>query len=123
MDEDDNNDDNLSEVSDALEKQGKIENNPQIISDPNFKNNQNMERITPNFLTKYEKARVIGTRALQISNNSPVLVDLGKEDINPILIAEKELAEKKIPFVIRRHLPDGSYEDWKVGELNIIERF
>ena len=74
-------------------------------------------------MTKYEKARIIGTRAVQISRNSPVLVDLGKDDIDPILIAEKELAEKKIPFVIRRYLPDGTYEDWKVEELQIIERF
>ena len=81
------------------------------------------ERTTPSFMTKYEKARIIGTRALQISKNAPVLVDLGKDDIDPILIAEKELAEKKIPFVIRRYLPDGSYEDWKTCELNIINRF
>ena len=81
------------------------------------------ERTTPAFMTKYEKARIIGTRALQISKNAPVLVDLGKDDIDPILIAEKELAEKKIPFVIRRYLPDGSYEDWKTSELNIINRF
>ena len=83
----------------------------------------NEERTTPAFMTKYEKARIIGTRALQISKNAPILVDLGKDDIDPILIAEKELAEKKIPFVIRRYLPDGSYEDWKTCELNIINRF
>jgi len=68
-------------------------------------------------MTKYEKARIIGTRAVQISRNSPVLVDLGKDDIDPILIAEKELNEKKIPFVIRRYLPDGTFEDWRVNEL------
>ena len=32
-------------------------------------------------------------------------------------IAEKELREKKIPFTVRRYLPDGSYEDWSVEEL------
>ena len=66
---------------------------------------------------------MIGTRALQISKNSPVLVDLGKDDYDPIMIAERELAEKKIPFVIRRFLPDGSYEDWKLSELEILDRF
>ena len=66
---------------------------------------------------------MIGTRALQISKNSPVLVDLGKDDYDPILIAERELAEKKIPFVIRRFLPDGTYEDWKLNELEILDRF
>lgn len=80
------------------------------------------ERITCNFMTKYERARIIGTRALQISKNAPILIDLGKEDMDPILIAEKELAERKIPFIIRRYLPDGCYEEWKVSELNIIEK-
>ncbi len=83
----------------------------------------NVDRITPTFLTKYEKARVIGTRALQISKNAPVLVDLGKDDIDPILIAEKELAERKIPFIIRRYLPDGSFEDWRVNDLAILDRY
>ena len=83
----------------------------------------NQERITPNFMTKYEKARIIGTRALQISRNSPVLVDLGKDDTDPILIAERELAERKIPFIIRRYLPDGTYEDWKIQELHILDRY
>ena len=42
------------------------------------------ERITPCYLTKYEKARVIGARAVQISRNCPVLVSLGKDEIDPI---------------------------------------
>lgn len=67
-------------------------------------------------------ADFLGTRALQISKNAPVLVDLGKEDMDPIMIAEKELAERKIPFIIRRYLPDGTYEDWRVNELNIIDK-
>ena len=94
-----------------------------ILTTPDIDPKANVERITPNFLTKYEKARIIGTRALQISRNSPVLVDLGKDDSDPILIAEKELAERKIPFIIRRYLPDGSFEDWKINELHILDRY
>lgn len=74
------------------------------------------ERITTRYLTKYEKARVLGTRALQISMNAPVMVDLDGET-DPLKIAEKELREKKIPIIIRRYLPDGSHEDWKIDEL------
>lgn len=74
------------------------------------------ERITTRYLTKYEKARVLGTRALQISMNAPVMVDLDGET-DPLKIAEKELREKKIPIIIRRYLPDGSHEDWSVDEL------
>jgi DNA-directed RNA polymerases I, II, and III subunit RPABC2 len=74
------------------------------------------ERITTRYLTKYERARVLGTRALQISMNAPVMVDLDGE-VDPLRIAEKELRERKIPIIIRRYLPDGSYEDWSVDEL------
>eukprot|EP00956_Cyclotella_meneghiniana_P027203 scaffold60503_cov60-Cyclotella_meneghiniana.AAC.1 len=74
------------------------------------------ERITTRYLTKYERARVLGTRALQISMNAPVMVDLEGET-DPLKIAMKELRERKIPIVIRRYLPDGSYEDWGIDEL------
>ena len=76
----------------------------------------NKERVTTRFMTKYERARVLGTRALQISMNAPVLVDTEKLT-DPLQIAMMELREKKIPFIIRRYLPDGSYEDWSVDEL------
>jgi DNA-directed RNA polymerases I, II, and III subunit RPABC2 len=70
------------------------------------------------FLTKYERARILGTRALQISKNADLLVDPGAET-DPYKIAEMELQERKIPFIIRRYMPDGSYEDWRVNELTI----
>ncbi|KAG8526862.1 uncharacterized protein KY384_008291 [Bacidia gigantensis] len=63
-------------------------------------------RSTTPYMTKYERARVLGTRALQISMNAPVLVDLEGET-DPLQIAIKELREKKIPLVVRRYLPDG----------------
>lgn len=74
------------------------------------------ERQTTPYMTKYEKARILGTRALQISMNAPVLVALEGET-DPLVIAQKELAQGKIPLLIRRFLPDGSYEDWSVQEL------
>lgn len=74
------------------------------------------ERITTQYLTKYERARVLGTRALQISMNAPVMVDLDGET-DPLRIAQKELRERKIPIIIRRYLPDGSWEDWGIDEL------
>nr|CAB3265019.1 DNA-directed RNA polymerases I, II, and III subunit RPABC2-like [Phallusia mammillata] len=77
------------------------------------------KRITTPYLTKYERARVLGTRALQISMNAPVMVELEGET-DPLQIAMKELKAKKIPIIIRRYMPDGSYEDWSIDEL-IIE--
>lgn len=52
--------------------------------------------------------------------NAPVLVPTEGET-DPLAIAMKELAQKKIPLIVRRYLPDGSYEDWGVQELIITE--
>ena len=131
--------------------------------------------MTTPYMTKYERARVLGTRALQISMNAPVMVELDGEtdplDVRTrrtrvaeryaapavppagadaracVQIAAKELREKKVPFTIRRYMPDGAhcgfviavllrlvscaarltgvagagtYEDWGVSEL-IVE--
>ncbi|KAK9749343.1 hypothetical protein RND81_02G119300 [Saponaria officinalis] len=80
---------------------------------------EKQQRKTTKYMTKYERARILGTRALQISMNAPVMVELDGE-IDPLEIAMKELRERKIPFTIRRYLPDGSFEDWGVDEL-IVE--
>ncbi|KAK1983691.1 RNA polymerase Rpb6 [Colletotrichum cereale] len=74
------------------------------------------QRTTTPYMTKYERARILGTRALQISMNAPVLVDLEGET-DPLQIAIKELREKKIPLIVRRYMPDGYYEDWTCEEL------
>ncbi|KAL3153433.1 hypothetical protein ABBQ38_011768 [Trebouxia sp. C0009 RCD-2024] len=78
-------------------------------------------RITTRYMTKYERARILGTRALQISMNAPVMVEVGSTT-DPLEIAIMELREKKIPFTVRRYLPDGSYEDWSVQDLIVSER-
>ncbi|XP_017364450.1 DNA-directed RNA polymerases I, II, and III subunit RPABC2 isoform X1 [Cebus imitator] len=80
----------------------------------------NQKRITTPYMTKYERARVLGTRALQIAMCAPVMVELEGET-DPLLIAMKELKARKIPIIIRRYLPDGSYEDWGVDELIITD--
>lgn len=78
------------------------------------------KRITTPYMTKYERARVLGTRALQISMCAPVMVEIEAES-DPLQIAQKELAARKIPIIIRRYLPDGSYEDWAIDELIITD--
>ncbi|KAI6245994.1 DNA-directed RNA polymerases I, II, and III subunit RPABC2 [Erysiphe necator] len=74
------------------------------------------QRTTTPYMTKYERARILGTRALQISMNAPVLVDLEGET-DPLQIAIKELRERKVPLIVRRYMPDGYYEDWTCEEL------
>ena len=76
------------------------------------------DRMTTPYMTKYERARILGTRALQISMNAPVMVELEGET-DPLQIALKELRQRKIPITVRRFLPDMSYEDWNVDELII----
>lgn len=76
-------------------------------------------RATLPFLTKYEKARILGARALQISMGSPLMVEIEGET-DALDIAAKELTKRKIPISIRRYLPNGKYEDWLLDEL-IIE--
>ena len=76
-------------------------------------------KITTRYLTKYERARLLGTRALQLSQNAPPLVEVDGET-DPLKIAAKELRERKLPLIVRRYLPDGSFEDWSLDEL-IIE--
>ncbi|XP_022908411.1 DNA-directed RNA polymerases I, II, and III subunit RPABC2 [Onthophagus taurus] len=78
------------------------------------------KRITTKYMTKYERARVLGTRALQIAMCAPVMVELEGET-DPLQIAMKELKQRKIPIIIRRYLPDHSYEDWAIDELIIID--
>jgi len=78
-----------------------------------------LERITKLVMNKYEKAKVLGARASQISRNAPVFVEVEEDMVDPLDIAEKELREKKIPFIVRRYLPDGRFEDFKVDELRI----
>jgi len=60
--------------------------------------------------TKYEIARMIGSRALQISMGAPFLVKLSKQDLedigyNPIEIAKKEFEQDVIPITVRRPIP------------------
>jgi DNA-directed RNA polymerases I, II, and III subunit RPABC2 len=73
-------------------------------------------RTTTRYMTKYERARILGTRALQLSMNAPPLVDI-RDETDPLRIAQMEMAENRIPIIVRRYLPDGSYEDWAASEL------
>lgn len=75
-------------------------------------------RTTLPYLTKFEKARILGARSLQISMGAPLMVDSNSET-DALELAAKELKERKIPITIRRYLPSGKYEDWRIDELII----
>ena len=64
--------------------------------------------IGPKKLTRFERARIVGARALQISMRAPVLIELPTTLKSPIDIAEAELQAGALPISIRRSLPDGT---------------
>jgi DNA-directed RNA polymerase I, II, and III subunit RPABC2 len=71
-------------------------------------------------LTKYERTRVLGQRAKQINDGAVPFVKVPEGVIDGYLIALKELEEKKIPFIIRRPLPNRGSEYWHLEDLQII---
>ena len=74
------------------------------------------EKKTLPFLTKYEKARIIGLRTQQLASGSKPLINTKNLNSN-LEIAEKELKLKKIPFIIKRRLPNNKFEHWKIESL------
>ena len=67
--------------------------------------------IGPPKLTRFEKARIVGARSLQISMGAPILVEASEGFSSPIDIALKELEAGILPITIRRTLPDGTCQD------------
>lgn len=72
------------------------------------------------FLTKYEKARVLGQRAKQIGSGAKAFVKVPENVIDGYIIAEFELQQKRIPFIIRRPIPGGGSEYWNLRDLELI---
>ncbi len=125
--EDDDDDENIDET----ELKNEIDNEDIIDCFYDFEQNevnniQNIQindvpkedRITMPYLTKYERVRVLGTRAKQISLGAKILVrNVDLTTKSPIEIAKIELGLGIIPFKIRRPLPNGKVEEWKISEL------
>jgi DNA-directed RNA polymerase subunit K/omega len=71
----------------------------------------------PKWLTKFERARIVGARALQISMGAPILVDPKKSPNSLFALAETELKEGKLPMTVRRTLPTGESFDISLAIL------
>lgn len=72
------------------------------------------------YLTKYEKTRILGQRSKQIECGAKPLVKVPENIIDSYIIAELELQQKRIPFIIRRPLPNGGSEYWNLKDLEVI---
>ena len=133
-DDDEDESDNYLQKFDQLNKKNIIqEYHPELVAHNNDEV-ETLSRIVRNeqgviidplhetlpFLTKYEKARILGERAKQLNMGAKPLVEIGPEVIDGYLIALKEFQEKKIPFVIKRPMPNGGCEYWKFKDLEVI---
>jgi len=78
-----------------------------------------MHKTMP-FLTKYEKTRVLGQRAKQLNQGAHPMIPVDKKIIDGYLIAQLELQQKALPFIIRRPLPGGKSEYWRLSDLELI---
>lgn len=97
-----------------LQKLLKINKNEDgIINDENHK--------TMPILTRYEKSKIIGLRATQINSGGELFIKAPANIIDGITLAKMELKQKKIPFIIRRPLPNGTNEYWDINDLEIME--
>ena len=88
-------------------------NEDNIIIDP-------LHKTIPH-LTKYERTRILGQRSKQIESGSNPFIKVPEHVIDSYIIAELELKAKKIPFIIRRPIPNGGCEYWKLDDLEIVD--
>lgn len=96
-----------------------IYNLARVVRDANGNIIDELHKTLP-FLTKYEKTRILGQRAKQINDGATPFVKVPEGVIDGYLIAIKELEEKKIPFIIRRPLPNRGSEYWHLEDLQVI---
>ena len=93
-----------------------IKNRETITQDSTHKpveiTSKNGEVVTgPPTLTRFEKARIMGARALQLSLGAPVFIEIPKNAVTSLEIAMEELKQRVIPIVIRRTLPNADYQN------------
>jgi DNA-directed RNA polymerase subunit K/omega len=89
-----------------------IRNEDGTINDPRH-------RTVP-FITKYEKAKILGERAKQINAGATPFIEVNQEIIDGYLIALAEFEQKKVPMIIRRPLPNGQSEYWRLDDLEFL---
>lgn len=72
------------------------------------------------FLTNFEKTKIIGLRANQLSKGSVPFISVPKHITDVKDIAKLELEQKRLPYIIKRPLPNGQFEYWRLSDLLIL---
>lgn len=89
-----------------------IRNQDGVIDDP--------RHLTVPILSKYERTKIIGVRAKQLNNGAIPFVNVPENIMDGLIIAEQELREKKIPFIIKRPIGNMNFEYWKLQDLEVL---
>lgn len=81
-------------------------------------------RVTRGYFTKYEYTTLVATRAQQLAEGARPLVELtGLRQSDPLFVwnvAKREIEQQKLPFVVRRRMPDGTAEFWSAQEMEVM---
>jgi DNA-directed RNA polymerase I, II, and III subunit RPABC2 len=72
------------------------------------------------FLTLYEKTKIIGFRANQIAQGAAPYVSVPSFMKDVTEIARLELEKRRLPFIIKRPMPDGTFEYWRLSDMMVI---
>jgi DNA-directed RNA polymerase I, II, and III subunit RPABC2 len=79
------------------------------------------KNITKNILSKYERVKIIGLRSEQLQRGADAYIEIDKtRAFNPREIATEELRQRKLPFMIKRRLPNGVDEYWRLDDMIIL---
>ena len=118
-----------SEEEDDIQEDTTIKNNKScsdskkntiISNQETYTNYETKKKVSKPYISKFEKTKILGMRASQLEHGDLPLVSVPENIQDAKSIAELEYEEKVIPFLIRRYLPDGDYEDWRLTDfLNI----
>lgn len=133
-DDDESDDENYLQKFEENMKDNIIENFHPELKSHNYEEVNNLAKVVRNeqgeiidplhkslpFITKYEKSRVIGERAKQINAGAQPLISVEPNMIDGYLIALKEFEEKKTPFIIKRPMPNGGCEYWRLSDLEVL---
>ena len=133
-DESDSDDENHLQKFDESVQNRIIEDYHPELKSHNYEEIKNLSKVVRNeqgeiidplhktlpFITKYEKARIIGERTKQINAGAEPMIDIEPSVIDGYLIAVKEFEEKKTPFIVKRPLPNGGCEYWQLSDLEIL---
>lgn len=87
---------------------------------PDSKEAPDLNHKSQPFLTQYEKTRILGFRTNQLAQGAIPYVAVPAHIRNVSDIAKMELEQRRLPFIIKRPMPDGTFEYWRLSDLMIL---